>query len=125
MKTLLNIIWMIFGGLITALGWWIIGAIFYITIIGIPLGRQAFKMARLTLAPFGKTIVYGGGAPSLIANIFWALIAGIPMAISYIMLGAGYCITIIGIPWGIQCFKMAVLSFVPFGSSVVEMSVRA
>ena len=120
MKTFLNIIWIIFGGLITALGWWIIGAICYITILGIPLGRQAFKMARLTLAPFGKNIVYGGGAPSIIANIFWVIIAGIPMAIAYITIGVGYCITIIGIPWGLQCFKMAALSFLPFGSQVLE-----
>lgn len=91
MKTFLNIIWIVFGGLFTALGWWFIGAICYITILGIPLGRQAFKMARLTLAPFGKTIVYGGGAPSIIANIFWVLIAGIPMAVAYIVIGAGYC----------------------------------
>lgn len=120
MKTFLNIIWIVFGGLFTALGWWFIGAICYITILGIPLGRQAFKMARLTLAPFGKTIVYGGGAPSIIANIFWVLIAGIPMAVAYIVIGAGYCITIIGIPWGLQCFKMAALSFLPFGSQVLE-----
>ena len=120
MRTLLNIIWIILGGLITALGWCLIGIICYITIVGIPLGRQAFKMANLTLAPFGKTIVYGGGAPSIIANIFWVIIAGIPMGIAYLVLGAFYCITIIGIPWGIQCFKMAKLSFLPFGSSVVE-----
>ena len=120
MKTLLNIIWIIFGGLFTALEWCLIGIVCYITIIGIPLGRQAFKMARLTLAPFGKTIVFGGGPASIVANIFWVIIAGIPMAISYILLGAGYCITIIGIPWGIQCFKMAQLSFIPFGSAVVE-----
>ena len=122
LRLLLNIIWFIFGGLITAIGWGIIGCICYITIIGIPLGRQAFKMAKITLMPFGKTIEYGGGAPSIIANIFWAIFAGLPMACSYIAIGAGYCLTIIGIPWGIQCFKMALLSFVPFGSSVVEMA---
>ena len=113
MRTLLNIIWIIFGGLITAIGWWLIGAIFYITIVGIPLGRQAFKMASLTLVPFGKTIEYGGGAPSLIANVFWVFLAGIPMAIAYLIIGAGYCITIVGIPWGLQSFKIAKLSFLP------------
>ena len=76
MSTIANIIWIIFGGLVTAIAWCFAGLVFCITIIGIPLGRQCFKMASLTLAPFGKTIVYGGGAPSLIANIFWLILAG-------------------------------------------------
>lgn len=118
MKTIANIIWVLTGGWITALGWALSGIIFYITIIGIPLGRQAFKMAKLTLTPFGKTITYGGGAPSTIANIFWIIIAGIWMAIAYIIEGIAFCITIIGIPFGIQLFKMAKLSLVPFGATV-------
>lgn len=118
MRTLGNLIWIVFGGLLTALGWVLIGALCYITIVGIPLGRQAFKMAELTLAPFGKNITYGGGAPSLLANIVWVLIAGIPMAIAYLSLGLLYCVTIIGIPFGLQCFKLAKLSFLPFGSKV-------
>lgn len=117
-STIGNIIWILLGGIFTALGWCLLGIIFYITIVGIPLGRQAFKMAGLTLAPFGKTITYGGGAPSMVANIFWVIIAGIPMAISYVVIGAVYCITIIGIPIGVQCFKMAKLSLLPFGAVV-------
>lgn len=116
--TIGNIIWIIMGGLLAAIYWCMVGVIFYVTIIGIPLGRQAFKMAQLTLAPFGKTIVYGGGAPSLIANFFW-LVIGIPIAIIYAMLGAVCCITVIGIPVGLQLFKIAKLSLLPFGSSVV------
>lgn len=119
MSTIANIIWIIFGGLATAIGWCFAGIVFYITIIGIPLGRQCFKMASLTLAPFGKAIVYGGGAPSLIANIFWLILAGLPIAISYAMLGIAYCITVIGIPIGLQCFKMAKLSLLPFGAQVM------
>lgn len=118
MSTIANIIWIIFGGLITAVGWCFLGLLFTITIVGIPLGRQCFKMASLTLAPFGKTITYGGGAPSLIANLFWVILAGIPMALSYLVLAVGYCITVIGIPVGIQCFKMAKLSLLPFGAVV-------
>lgn len=119
MSTIANIIWIIFGGLFTAIWWCLAGLLFYITIIGIPLGRQCFKMASLTLAPFGKTIVYGGGAPSLIANIFWLILAGLPMAISYACLGVVYCITVIGVPVGLQCFKMAKLSLLPFGAKVI------
>ena len=107
MSTIANIIWIIFGGLVTAIGWCVAGLVFCITIIGIPLGRQCFKMASLTLAPFGKS------------NIFWLILAGLPMAISYALLGAVYCITVIGIPIGLQCFKMAKLSLLPFGAQVV------
>ena len=120
MKTLGNIIWIIFGGLFTALGWVIAGAIFYITIIGIPLGRQCFKMASLTLAPFGKEVVYGGGAPSLVANVFWVVLIGIWEAIAYVILGALWCVTIVGFPFGLQIFKMAKLSLMPFGAEVRE-----
>jgi len=122
MRTIGNIIWIIFGGLITAIGWALSGIIFYITIIGIPLGRQSFKMAKLTLAPFGKEIVYGGHAPSVIANIFWVVLIGIWEAISYAVLGVVYCITIIGIPFGKQCFKMAKLSLLPFGAEVRDIA---
>ena len=119
MRTIFNIIWIVTGGILTALGWAIAGIIFYITIVGIPLGRQAFKMAELTLAPFGKTIVYGGGAPSLLANIVWVLLAGIWAAAAYVVTGLGFCITIIGIPFGVQLFKMAKLSLFPFGAQVL------
>lgn len=118
MTLLGNIIWMVFGGIFTALYWFIAGCLFSIAIIGIPLGRQAFKMASLTLAPFGKTIEYGGGAPSLIANIIWLVLAGLPMAVSYLLAGVFNCITIIGIPFGLQSFKMAKLSLLPFGARV-------
>lgn len=118
MSLLGNIIWMLFGGIFTAIYWFLVGYLFCITIIGIPLGRQASKMASLTLAPFGKTIEYGGGAPSLIANVIWHICAGLPMAASYLLAGCVNCITIIGIPFGLQAFKMAKLSLLPFGATV-------
>lgn len=118
MRTIGNIIWIIFGGLISALGWALAGIVFYITIIGIPLGRQAFKMAELTLAPFGKTIVYGGGAPSLLANIVWVILIGIWEAMLYAAAGLAFCVTVVGIPFGLQLFKMAKLSLMPFGATV-------
>lgn len=118
MSLLGNIIWILFGGIFTAIYWFFVGCLFCLTIVGIPLGSQAFKMASLTLAPFGKTIEYGGGAPSLIANIIWVVVAGIPMAFAYLVAGAVNCITIIGIPFGLQSFKMAKLSLLPFGARV-------
>ena len=77
-------------------------------------------MASLTLAPFGKTIEYGGGAPSLIANVFWVICAGVPMALSYLAAGCVNCLTIVGIPFGLQAFKMAKLSLLPFGARVLD-----
>lgn len=118
MRTIGNIIWIIFGGLFTALGWALAGIVFYITIVGIPLGRQCFKFASLTLAPFGKEIRYGGGAPSLLANIVWLVLVGLWEAIAYVMLGVLWCVTIVGIPFGLQLFKLAKLSLLPFGVEV-------
>lgn len=118
MRTIGNIIWIATGGWVTALMWCFTGIVFYISVVGIPLGRQSFKMAALTLTPFGKTIVYGGGAPSFVANIFWVILAGLWMAAAYAVAGAMLCITVVGIPFGLQLFKMAKLSLVPFGAKV-------
>jgi uncharacterized membrane protein YccF (DUF307 family) len=119
MRTLGNIIWIVLGGFIAAGAWLLIGLIFYVTIVGIPLGRQAMKMAELTLAPFGRTVIYGGGAPSLIANIVWLAFAGVPMALAYLVLAAIMVMTIVGIPFAVQSLKMAKLSLMPFGAQVI------
>ena len=97
--------------MIAGIGW-------CITIIGIPIGFQCFKFAGLAFFPFGKEVTYGGGAMSLIANIFWLLLTGIPMAIADVVWGCILCITIIGIPFGKQFFKLAKLSLMPFGATV-------
>ena len=79
---------------------------------------QCFKFAGLAFFPLGKEVTYGGGAMSLIANIFWLLLTGIPMAIADVVWGCILCITIIGIPFGKQFFKLAKLSLMPFGATV-------
>ena len=112
------ILWLILGGLLLAASWAIIGLVLCITIVGIPLGIQAFKMAGLTLTPFGKTVEYGGGVGSVLVNIIWFVLAGLWMAIGYVGAGLLNCITIIGIPFGIQSFKMAKLALWPFGSQI-------
>ena len=118
MRLLGNILWLILGGLLLATGLAIIGLVLCITIVGIPLGIQAFKMAGLTLTPFGKTVEYGGGVGSVLINIIWFVLAGLWMAIGYVGAGLLNCITIIGIPFGIQSFKMAKLALWPFGSQI-------
>ena len=81
-------------------------------------GYSAFKMAGLTLTPFSKTVEYGGGVGSVLLNIIWFVLAGLWMAIGYILAGLLNCVTIIGIPFGIQSFKMAKLALWPFGSQI-------
>ena len=119
MRLIGNILWFICGGIISGLSWLAAGILWCITIVGIPIGLQCFKFAGLSFWPFGKEVVYGGGAMSTIANLFWLIISGIPLALENLILGLICCITIIGIPFGKQFFKIAKLALTPFGASVV------
>ena len=120
MRLLLNLLWLVFGGLLSALGWVLTGCLWCITIVGIPVGLQCFKLASISLDPFGKEIVYENDSPvSFLLNILWIIFGGIEMAIANALIGVILCITIIGIPWGKQYFKIAKLSLMPFGATVV------
>lgn len=119
MSAIGNILWFLFGGLIGGLSWVLAGLIFCVTIVGIPVGMQCFKMAQLAFFPFGKEVVYGGGGFSFLVNLIWILVFGWEMAIGYAVLGLVWCVTILGIPVGKQCFKMAKLALMPFGAEVV------
>lgn len=118
MQTLGNILWFLFGGLAGGLAWALAGCLWCVTIVGIPIGLQCFKLAGLAFFPFGREVVYGGRGVSFIANVFWILFSGLELALGYLVLGCLWCITIIGIPFGRQCFKMARLALMPFGASV-------
>ncbi|WP_455716222.1 YccF domain-containing protein [Anaerosporobacter sp.] len=113
-----NLLWFVFGGFIMGLSWLLAGIIWCITIVGIPIGLQCFKFAGLAFFPFGKEVVYGGGAGSLLLNILWIIISGLALAIEATLIGVLFCITIVGIPFGLQCFKIAKLALMPFGSQV-------
>lgn len=118
MKVIGNIIWLIFGGLILASGWAIAGIILCLTIIFIPVGIQCFKFAELMLAPFGKKIIYSGETSSIVLNILWVIFFGIHLAVTSFLVGVLWCITIVGIPVGLQCFKFAGLALMPFGATI-------
>ena len=119
MRILLNLLWIIFGGLESALGWLFAGILWCITIVGIPVGKQCFKLASLSLNPFGKEVRYEDtGAGSFILNVLWFVISGIELALGNFILGCLWCITIVGIPFGKQFFKIARLSLTPFGAVV-------
>ena len=117
MKLIANIIWFIFGGLWLGLGWGLLGILLCITIIGIPLGKQCFKAATLTFAPFGKKVTLQYDKHP-VANVLWAILLGWEMALGYLLAGVICCITIIGIPLGLQSFKLMKLAFFPFGATV-------
>lgn len=113
-----NFLWFLCGGLVSGLGWLLAGCLWCITIVGIPIGTQCFKFAALSFFPFGKEVEYGGGAGSLLLNIIWMIVTGFPMAIASAGLGLAMCITIIGIPFGLQHFKIAKLALMPFGAQI-------
>lgn len=117
MKLLGNIIWFIFGGLITAVIWFIMGLLLCITIIGIPFGKQLFKMARMVLTPFGKDVVLDP-SKHIIMNILWLLIVGPGTATLFLTFAVLSFITIIGIPFGFQWLKLMKLGFLPFGATI-------
>ena len=120
MRMLGNILWIIFGGFLSALGWIVAGCLWCITIVGIPIGKQCFKLCSISLNPCGKEVEYGGGAVSFIVNILWIIFSGIELAITNLALGAILCVTIVGIPFGMQFFKIAKLSLMPFGAQVTR-----
>lgn len=117
MSTVGNIIWIIFGGLISALSWVFTGVLMCITIIGIPFGKQCFKIAGLSLAPFGKNVNTDFNKHP-IANVIWIILFGWELFIFNILTGVMLCVMIIGIPFGKQWFKLAKLALIPFGSTL-------
>jgi len=121
MKTVGNILWLLICGVWMSLGWLFWAAVLTITIVGLPFARQCLKLARFSLWPFGRTVVRDPSATKLgvIGAVLW-IIPGILMAIGYVLAGALLCITIIGIPFGIQSIKMAGLALQPFGKKIVR-----
>ncbi len=118
MSFLGNLAWFILSGFWQWLSWGIVGILWCCTIVGIPVGVQCFKLAALSLFPFGKRVVYRGGAGSLLLNILWLCFGGLPLAAVIATNGVMLCATIIGIPFGLQCFKQAMLALMPFGAEV-------
>lgn len=123
MRLLGNILWLLLGGLLSALGWITAGLLWCITIVGIPIGVQCFKLSSISLSPFGKEVRYEGGAVSFLVNVLWFLLSGWELALGNVIAGCLLCITIIGIPWGKQFFKIAKLALAPFGAVVERVHV--
>ena len=121
MKFLGNLVWLVLGGLLVALIYFLVGLVMCITIIGIPFGVQLFKLGGYALWPFGHELVNGPGQPgcvSTVMNLLWILLGWWEIALIHQAFGLLLCITIVGIPWGLQHFKMAVGSIFPFGKEI-------
>lgn len=120
MSCLGNIIWFIFGGLVAGLQWFLTGLLWCITIVGIPVGIQCFKLAKLQFAPFGKEVITtNDSSMGFFLNILWIIFGGFLLTITNLISAFLLSITIIGIPFAAQSLKMAKLSLAPFGKDVI------
>lgn len=135
MRTLGNLLWFILGGVLMGLGWWLVGVLAFVSIIGIPWGKACFVIGQFAFWPFGKEAVsrkdlsgkedIGTGGLGLIGNIIWFLVAGVWLAIGHVLSAAACFITIIGIPFGIQHLKLAGIALAPIGKTIVEKELAA
>lgn len=130
-----NAIWFVFGGAVTALIWLIGGAVFALSIVGLPLSRSAFEIAKMSAFPFGKDVVHireldnrgltattaVTGTVGFVFNIIWALTFGVVLFLAHLIAGIFNCLTIIGIPFGLQSFKLAGIALWPVGRRVVSV----
>lgn len=124
MNVLMNILWFVLGGFISFISWGVIGILWCLTIVGIPVGLQCFKFAKMAAAPFGKDIHFSDSGTSLLINVVWILLGGMALAIEEVVLGVIFCITIVGIPFGLQHFKHAKLALLPFGAKIYPTNRR-
>jgi uncharacterized membrane protein YccF (DUF307 family) len=121
-RLLLNLIWLVFGGLVLAAGYALAALVMLLLIVTIPFGIAAGRIALFCLWPFGRTIVRkpGAGAGSLIGNVIWFVLAGWWLAIGHVITGVAMCLTIVGIPLGLANFKLIPVSVTPFGREIVD-----
>ena len=130
MRTIGNILWLIFGGFLMGLGWWLAGLIAAITIVGLPWARACFVIGQFAFLPFGKSAVsrkdvtqqddIGTGVLGTVGNVIWFVIAGWWLAIGHLFSALSCFVTIIGIPFGIQHIKLAAIALSPIGKTIVS-----
>ncbi len=122
MNILGNILWLVLGGIFTAVEYFVSSLLMMITIIGIPFGLQTLKLGLLALWPFGHSVTdsgNSGGCLCLVMNVLWIILGGFAICLTHLVFGLILCITIIGIPFGRQHFKLAALALTPFGKTIV------
>lgn len=130
-----NVLWFVLGGVFMGLGWWLVGVLAFISIIGIPWGRACFVIGGFAFFPFGREAVnrkdltrqgdIGTGSLGMVGNIIWFLLAGLWLAIGHVMSAAACFVTIVGIPFGIQHLKLAGIALAPIGKTIVDKHLAA
>ena len=135
MRTIGNLLWFLMGGVLMGLGWWLVGLLAFVSIVGIPWGKACFVIGQFAFWPFGKEAVsrevlsgredIGTGALGLVGNVVWFVLAGVWLAIGHVLSAAACFITIIGIPFGIQLLQLAGIALAPIGKTVVDKELAA
>ena len=122
LRLLLNLIWLVLQGWILALAYLVAGVIACLLVVTIPFGIASFRLAGFVVWPFGRTTVRapGAGLASAVGNLVWFLVAGWWLAVIHVLSGIAFCLTIIGIPFGVASFKLAAVGLFPLGKRVVE-----
>lgn len=133
MRAIGNFLWFVLGGVLMGLGWWLVGLLCFLTVVGIPWGKACFVIGQFTFFPFGKEAIsrkelsnqgdIGTGVIGLVGNILWFIFAGIWLAIGHILSALACAITIIGIPFAIQHLKLAGIALAPIGKTIVTKEV--
>ena len=124
MKTIGNILWLVLAGFWLAIGYVLAGLLAFVLIVTIPFGIASFRLASFVIWPFGRTTVWrrDAGTWSVIGNVVWIIFFGWELAVLHVVAGALLMVTIIGIPFGIACWKMVPLSLTPLGREIVPLS---
>ena len=122
LRTLLNLVWLVLQGWLLALAYLLAGVVACLLVVTIPFGIASFRLAAFVVWPFGRTTVRapGAGIASAVGNVLWFVVAGWWLALIHLVAGIGFCLTIIGIPFGIASFKLAAVGLFPLGKRVVE-----
>ena len=122
LRVLLNVVWLVLQGWILALAYALAGLIACVLVVTIPFGIASFRLAGFVVWPFGRTTVRapGAGVASALGNVVWFVFAGWWLALIHIVAGIGFCLTIIGIPFGVASFKLAAVGLFPLGKRVVD-----
>lgn len=133
MRSIGNFLWFILGGVFMGLGWWLVGLLAFVTVVGIPWGKACFVIGQFTFFPFGKEAIsrkdltqkedIGTGGLGVIGNVIWFIVAGVWLAIGHVISAVLCFITILGIPFGIQHLKLAGIALAPIGKTIVSKEV--
>ena len=135
MRTIGNLIWFVFGGVMMGLAWWLAGLVMLLTIVGIPWAKASFVIGQFSFFPFGKEAIsrrelhqqddVGTGALGTVCNLIWFVLAGIWLAIGHLASALACLLTIIGIPFAIQHLKLAGIALAPIGKTIVSREIAA